>query len=254
MEAQGMHRQAARGADQMRQEAFNLRKFKTVCATIGNTLMHWPHAERTPKQAVETMEKCKRVRARPTNSHSWTFRKGIWRCSACLAQARSEKAKQHKSWQVGTGFAPKLVAAATDQLGHSLVSAETSDEQPLMFCIRCGAWAVSKPVGLLKRCIGENRLDAGKSALARIARKQHPDFTSKASLATLTPMGQHDLAAVRQMLDQHLTRGGCINRPSPVFAERLDAYLARASPETAAETRMRMMHQRVVAGSNVSGI
>ena len=49
------------------------------------------------------------------------------------------------------------------------------------------------------------------------------------------------------MLDRHLTHGGVVSKPAPVFRERTEAYLAHASPETAAQTRMRLMRQRVAA-------
>ncbi len=57
--------------------------------------------------------------------------------------------------------------------GHRLASPETSNDEPLVMCVACGAWACKEPIKLRSPC-GKERSQAGLLAFGSAMAGKHP--------------------------------------------------------------------------------
>ena len=149
-------------------------KLEKVCRVLGAVPRLWPRADRLLSVRPPGLEK-RRKRPEPKLPHDWQCRDGAWACAVCFKRVRTRHAMARRRREECDGLAPKIAAVVASPQGHVLAAAGDSCGRPLLFCLKCGNWAESKPRLLLKPC--KNRAlpqSEGYQALRRVAVGLHP--------------------------------------------------------------------------------
>ena len=148
---------------------------KTICRVIAATCKLWPKAKVQGRCEAARLARAARRRPLPSRPHAWAAAQGgYWRCEMCLSATWSLSALESRRKEECAGASEALRKCLSQQLGHRLISLQF-DQFPLVFCLACGSWCVAHPVALLKPCPGlEGASRAGRQALARVRRGEHP--------------------------------------------------------------------------------
>ncbi len=103
--------------------------------------------------------------------HEWHYVEGRWRCVHCWTYAQGDRGPP------GNGHGQKCdrkritrELGALAAKGHAMMFATAS--LPFAFCAKCGGWTARRTYRLAKAC--QPPTAAGRQALARIARGEHP--------------------------------------------------------------------------------
>ncbi len=105
------------------------------------------------------------------SGHHWQYASGLWRCTQCLRMTLAPSLDRRLAMQQCEGDKASMHVDAIASRGHVL--ATTGAEMPLLFCIRCGAWAMRRAYGLAAPCRGTPS-PSGAQALACIRRGRQP--------------------------------------------------------------------------------
>ena len=153
-------------------------RYRLILRVLISTVPLWPaspHAERCVDEGI--LPKKTHVLQALQRPHAWLYRGNEkWMCTQCQKLVKSIETKaEHSKHECRSSDSP-LRAIVSNPQGHTLAIAADAADGQLLFCVRCGAYAVSKPRKLLHPCRGKCREgSAGRSVLERIASGQHPD-------------------------------------------------------------------------------
>ena len=189
---------------------------RRICKVISEVLSLWPPLKKS-KTRLPPQVRAKAVRLRG-RKHSWICSGGLWRCEVCLQISHSEVVASRGN-QRCPGKQCGLQTATLSEKGHQVVYI-TCEGVPLYLCIKCGAWASKKAVGLSEVCVGTPSR-AGAQAIRRISvHRKHPRLELSVDLDGVP--GQ--------------VAGPCTGSVAPILtaAERLEAIRNRVRARQAA--------------------
>ena len=131
--------------------------------------------------------------------HDWIWQRGRWYCAMCLVY-NSAAAKPGPAACPGRSERISAILLNSDS-GHSFWNLWIEgSELPMVFCRKCGAWAVSKPEKLAKVCMPPTK--AGRAARRRVSCGKHPQCNRLDLVEAALPL--NDLIAEQQA--DHLSR------------------------------------------------
>ena len=91
-------------------------------------------------------------RAREPHSYQWLPHVQMWRCERCWHCKRRPRHSHDKRPCKGV---PDWASRIRPELGHRL-NMVMAGEQPLIFCVRCGAYAECRVKLLARQCAGRS--------------------------------------------------------------------------------------------------
>ena len=125
----------------------------------------------------------------------WNVVSPRWRCGLCFKETRSLRSKV--AARPCAGQAQRLRDVLEPSLGHQIWCAEVERCQGahlLFVCLKCGAWASSRPDRLLKPCTGA-RSQWDKKVLLCIRGGKHPRYRD-AKVSALVPISIQKLRLI----------------------------------------------------------
>ncbi len=142
---------------------------KLVARTIAATLGVFPPMPRERMVRRPGGERGAIVDGR--GGHTWRFEMGLWRCVNCLKCTVKNEVDCRMAHSHCKGIKESMLVRGMVDKGHRV--AYTEGDIPIVFCMRCGAFAWRRAYGLAKSCRGKPT-PAGEQALARIRRGEQP--------------------------------------------------------------------------------
>ncbi len=105
------------------------------------------------------------------DTHRWSYAGGLWRCTRCLRLTLSQEIDDELAFHKCPGMKRSMEAETITARGHAL--ATTTDALPIIFCVKCGAFAARRARGLATECPGRPRR-SGQQALKMIKKGLQP--------------------------------------------------------------------------------
>ena len=160
------------------------------------------------------------------------------------ANSDKTKAEKHKSFCIG--FAKGLGEALSVNRGHKIAAVETNEGAPLLLCLSCGAFAVTRPEKLKKPCRGECSA-AGKRALHRTLHlSMHPDHQKgNLKIKNCIPL-VHDPGLVGHIASLAATKVTFSAKPKVAISGVLrQEYLDAPASLSAAQAKLQALRARL---------
>ena len=109
----------------------------------------------------------------PRARHNWRREGRGYRCLACCRRMDSLSVARLVERCPGASSRRGLRPVLADPKGHALLVCHPGRALPFLACMRCGSWADSRPVKLLRPCSGVPTA-AGFVSRRRLASGHHP--------------------------------------------------------------------------------
>ncbi len=182
-EAQSMHPQPAPAL--VTELEAQLKRAKAVIRVIAKVTQCFPRMPkgRIPRKPADRTS----GNMDDPETHSWAFIDGLWRCTRCQRLTLKPEVTRALAVQKCRGAKDTLQPIAIAARGHTL--ARTSGSLPIMFCLRCGAFAARRARGLAQQCPGRPKR-SGAQALEFLRRGMQPWTTDGRRRLTQTVANQ----------------------------------------------------------------
>ena len=137
----------------------------------------WPsHTKSARLPAKErAIEKQKGITA--AGGHCWERLTESWRCSLCLAKAKSRRTMLARAAEKCKAVGEQSFFDGLRGNGHKSFSVSFQGQADLVVCALCGKYVQEKK-NIMQGC-NKTISEAGKRALSHIANGQHPDRNNK---------------------------------------------------------------------------
>jgi hypothetical protein len=121
-------------------------------------------------------------------SHSFVWRRGVYRCERCLLKATTEQGMLQRRDAKCPGQSAAIARTISGDWGHSLFGFEVIPTgEPLLGCVLCGAFCTSMPRSLAKPCPGQPAHTESKFAVTAMAEGRHPQRVKAKQGLLLSP-------------------------------------------------------------------